>query len=915
MRARLLWAVGFGLWALSSPGRCAELGPTLSAADEHSIGLALRALKMTEHDLSFTKTNAESELVLRKTRLFLQQPLTLPPYGRLVMSNLQTVTSLSGLTDFARRQLELPPRALTNGAPGIELDPGFLSKLPTPVARAVQRIAAAGSESELLLRQALPSDKTAALAAFAIDALQIDKDKAEWQSWQNMGLDTTKLQELVRRDENLELQDTELADAILGTSDRFDPSMLFAAVDVLARALDEAVADLRTNTFTEEFEVSTDTPLGRIICGGAGHNVYTNEAFLIVDTGGDDTYLNSAGGANGLAGRPISIVLDLAGNDQFISRRSFSQGSGVFGIGILAALGSNGTFQARNLSQGAGLFGCGLLMAGPGNQTFEANVFGQGAAEFGAGILWQRGGDTRYTAAELAQGFGGVQGCGLLLDESGDDAYFAGGKFACGWLPGRYFSLSQGFGEGMRPFAGGGVGILCDLKGNDRYNADVYGQGASYWYSVGLLLDADGNDVYRADQYCQGAGIHLSAGALIDWTGNDQYAAEHICQGAAHDYSVGLLIDRAGNDAYDGITTAQGSAINNSFAMLLDRAGDDVYTGRDPKASQAAGHDGDKREYGSIALLLDLGGHDEYSQGQSNNTVWLKPFYGAGLDCEANTNVVGQAPRLPLAGTTASEALALQSPGRRLYTVAPVDPHQPIEQLMRRAISDKPDAGAAWTELNRRAAEALPYLLTRLDTPNVLVRARTEELVDALGTNSVPALIAALQTAKNDDVARLCCYFLARFGDPIRGAGVSPANQERSQQAGRPFHYDEAVRAVLPLTNRARTRSVAFYTLAHLHAHEAFEAALDAIHDGNELVRLRAAQALGRIGDRRAIPKLLGALDDPMWDVRYAAEDALVGFGTRGIGSLRAAFARAHPRARPHILEALARLGDRRALT
>ena len=53
----------------------------------------------------------------------------------------------------------------------------------------------------------------------------------------------------------------------------------------------------------------------------------------------------------------------------------------------------------------------------------------------------------------------------------------------------------------MRPFAGGGVGILCDLKGYDRYIADVYGQGASYWYSTGLLLDAEGDDIYRAYQY------------------------------------------------------------------------------------------------------------------------------------------------------------------------------------------------------------------------------------------------------------------------------------------------------------------------------------------------------------------------------------------------------------------------------
>jgi len=906
------------LWAACPSSLRGEVLPAWDAADEHAIDCALRALKMTEPDLSFSKTNAESELVLGKTRLFLQEPLVLPAYGQSVLTNLQAAGSLEALAGFAREQLEIPRvNVIDQISRSVKLDQRFLSQLPPTVARVVQQIASAASQSEALLEQAFPPDKNSAFAAFALDPLQIDKDKPELQDWENRGIETTKIRELIRRDERLELQDTELAEALLGASDRFRPPLLFAAAATLAHAVDEAVADLQTNAFTEEFEYSTDTPLGKIICGGAGHNVYSNEAFLIIDTGGDDTYLNSAGGANGLVGRPISIVIDCGGKDQFISRRSFSQGSGVFGIGILAALGSNATFQAKHLSQGAGLFGCGLLMTGPGQQTFEADTFCQGAGEFGAGILWQRGGNTSYKAAELAQGFAGVQGCGLLLDGGGDDSYVAGGKYFCGWLPGHSFSLSQGFGYGMRPFTGGGVGVLCDLQGNDRYVADVYGQGASYWYSTGLLLDAAGDDVYRAYQYCQGAGIHLSNGALIDWSGNDQYHAGHICQGAAHDYSVGMLIDRAGNDSYDGITTAQGSAINNSVALLLDRAGDDVYTGRDPNASQAAGHDGDKREYGSIALLLDLGGQDKYSQGQSNNVLWLKPFYGAGLDCQAPTSAGAE---LPWPGNLRSQPAAeftgttnLPSP-KRFYVIAPVDPHQPIEQLLRRSISDRPDAEAAWDQLKQLGTQALPYLLTRLDSPDVLVRAKTEQLIDHLGTNSVPALIAGINTAKNDEVARMCCYFLARFGDQIRGARSSSVDRQRVKSTGRPFHYDEAVRAVLPLLDREKTRVVALYTLGHLHARKAFLPALAALKEAKEGLRLRGAQALGRIGDRRAIPNLVAALDDKLWDVRYAAEDALVTFGNPSIGPLRRAFATASARARPHIIEALAKLGDRRAL-
>ena len=878
---------------ICSSAMAAELPPAFDSTDLQALQTALRGIKMSPRDLSFKKDMVDCELVLQKSRLFLQQPLMLPAYGHQVVTNLQSVSSFEGLADFSREQLEIPLAPIGERGPDVQLDPEFLKRLPPAVAEAVQTITRAASFAQLLLQQSLPIDKQSPFAAFALDALHLDEDKAELQSWEQLGIDTGKIRDLLARDKNMELQDSEIGDALLTADDQFYAPTMFVAFETLCRAVDAAIVQLRSTNITEEFEISTDTPLGRIICGGAGRNVYTNEAFLIIDTGGDDLYLNSAGGANGLVGRPISIVIDLGGNDQFLSRHSFSQGSGVFGIGILAALGSNSTFVAKHVSQGAGFFGCGLLMTGQGKQTFEGDTFCQGAGEFGAGVLWQRGGDTTYRASEMAQGFGGTSGVGLLLDESGNDLYYAGGKYPCSWLPGEYFSLSQGFAYGMRPFAGGGVGILCDLKGDDRYVADVYGQGASYWYSTGLLLDVEGNDVYQAYQYCQGAGIHLSSGLLVDWSGDDEYSAAHICQGAAHDYSVGILIDRAGNDRYTGLTTAQGAAINNSFALLLDKSGDDFYAARDVKQSQAGGHDGGKREYGSVALLLDLAGNDVYSQGQTNNEMWLKPLYGAGLDTELTNKTE--------ATGTSLEPFSLARvmvPHVERTRYEPVDVHAPIERLLRRSLRDASteqehqDSEAAWKELKQRGLEVLPYLLTRLDSPNVVLRSKIEELIDVISTNAAPVLMAGIDTARNDEIARVCCYFLARFETATN-----------------------AIPHVLPLLEREKTRTTAFYTLGHLRSHEAYAPALSALNDPDERVRLRAAQALGRIGDHQATGKLIGALDDEMWDVRYAAEDALVAFGRQGIDPLRRASTKATPRARPHIIEALARLGDRRVLS
>ena len=867
-------------------GLFAETPAILNASDDRAIQLALRALKMTERDLAFQKTNVESELILPQARQFLQEPLRLPGYAQSVLSNCTSAAKLRDLANFASQQFNPLPTFYDVMPYAIFVEPGFLTKLPAPVSEAIQRIVWASQLSAGLLIHALPADGATALAGFAPEALHIAKDKTEIESWQQLGIDTGPLQQFFDRDERLELQDTELADAILKAADEFNNVQLMYAATQLAGAVDKAVALLSTNTFTGDFQYETETKLGKVIVTGTGKHVFTNEAFLIIGLGGDNVYSNSAGGANGLAGRPISIVIDLGNNSQFVSKHSFSQGSGLFGVGILAALGSNCTFQARHMSQGAGFFGCGMLMTGPGKQTLEADTFCQGAGMFGTGILWQRGENATCRAAYLSQGFGGMQGVGLLLNSCSNNLYFAGGKYPCPWLPGHYFSLSQGFAYGLRPYAGGGIGILCDLAGHNHYEADVYGQGASYWYSVGLFLDAAGNNRYDANQYCQGAGIHLSTGALVDWGGNNTFTAGHICQGAAHDYSVGMLISHAGNNKFTGETTAQGAAINNSFAMLLNHAGTNTYVGTDPKQSQAAGHDGEKREYGSIALLLDLGGHGIYSQGQTNNAIWLKPLYGAGFDGEV-------APVAPDRTRPYTPSQPPPRPAGRLNKIEPVDPHQPIEHLFRLATSDHPDAGKAWDELKQRAIEALPYLITRLDSPNIMVRIKVEELVDHLNTNSIPPLIAGIRAATDDDVARLCCYYLARFDEKAR-AGIP---------------------AVLSLLNRDKCRTTAFYTLGHMRAAEAFSPALTALDESRELVRLRAAQALGKIGNHRAIPALLQKLDDEMYDVRYAAEDALVKFGQPSHAPLRDAYRHATPRAKSHILEALAKLGDETALT
>lgn len=775
-----------------------------AAADLPGLTAALRELHMTPHDLSFQKDLVPSAFVQPPARHFLQHPTALAAEADRFLARAATATNLTAVAALVAPVPSSSPRA-----PRVAMD-----RLVQAARRAQRR---------------LPRPDPSAWTAFQLD--QLDDAPAD--------------SDLRRRHDQLELQDDELAHLILAGADRFDRSELPRAFGALLTAVADVIATWPDAALPPQ-TIATD--LGPIIIGSPGPDTYRADAFLILDPGGDDVYENAAGGANGLRGRPLAIVIDWAGNDRYVTTQTVAHGAGVFGIGILVDLAGDDVYQAHHVAQGAAFYGAGLLADLGGTDTMTAGTHAQGAAMFGVGVLWQRGGPTQYQIASLGQGYGGTLGHGLLLDQDGDDTYVARGAADCGWLPGHKFTLAQGFGYGMRPFAGGGVGVLCDLRGNDRYQADVYGQGASYWYAVGLLIDAAGADQYTAFQYCQGAGIHLSSGALVDAAGHDTYTAGHICQGAAHDYAVGLLVDRGGDDRYTGATTAQGAALNNSFALLLDQAGNDSYAGADPKHSQAAGHDGDRREYGAIAVLLDLAGTDTYSQGQTNGMTWLKPWYGVGLDTEwpPEPPVVGPVP-LPRPGWASPRSF----PAARW-----VDVHHPIERLIRRVASDP----HVWDELKQLGAPALAYWLTRLDSPDVTVRANAEQFVDQLGTNAVPVLMAGIRHAPSDEAARVACYLLARFDEQARAA----------------------VPVVLPLLRHEATQATALYTLGHLRARQAVTPAIRLLRDDRELVRLRAAQALGRIGDQRAVRALRPLVRDELWTVRFAAARALEQLGDPG---------------------------------
>jgi HEAT repeat protein len=91
------------------------------------------------------------------------------------------------------------------------------------------------------------------------------------------------------------------------------------------------------------------------------------------------------------------------------------------------------------------------------------------------------------------------------------------------------------------------------------------------------------------------------------------------------------------------------------------------------------------------------------------------------------------------------------------------------------------------------------------------------------------------------------------------------------------------------LQDRApETRIYAALALGRLHDPAAVPFLLKTFNEDERDVRKAAAYALGELGDPRALPPLVAALNDPIADVRYNAAIALARFGdTRAIGVLR----------------------------
>lgn len=410
---------------------------------------------------------------------------------------------------------------------------------------------------------------------------------------------------------------------------------LFRAGRWLAGFVEAIRGDFRSDLEKglSESTVARESEFGKIVIAGKDRHWHQEDAAVLIDLGGDDFYTNNAGAS---AGRkmPFAIVVDFEGDDAYEASVDWAQGAGRLGIGILADYAGTDSYIAQRWGQGAAAFGVGLLIDSTGDETYRGWDYVQGAALWGVALSYDSAGDDRYTATRFSQACAMPGGFAYVFNGGGRDSYFCKGKYPTNYGDsGLFDSWSQGCSIGFRGIASGGIAVLADLSGDDRYEAGHFSQGGGYYFGWGLLYEGDGNDTYIGSRYAQGFAAHQAMGYFADTSGNDRYSTRHaVAQGLSWDETVVVFIDSRGDDRYDGGGGfSQGASAHNGFCLFVDYDGQDTY--RLPAGPARSGPN-DYHGGTSLSVTIDAGGgKDDYDSKEVRNDAVLKN--GAhGLFCD-----------------------------------------------------------------------------------------------------------------------------------------------------------------------------------------------------------------------------------------------------------------------------------------
>jgi hypothetical protein len=587
---------------------CVPLGQPATALDT-----VLSVLSLRRDDVGINCTLRQNDpFFLDKVGILLNKPLLLNSFAQYCEATLNnTPRSVSSLIVLAADAMELPIAAVA-----LKEEAGACAEcqgLPAPLKDSIENI-------YVSLFWARRSYARAFKGLTAAEQVFIKK-RFEELLW-SFSSGTTRTR---KEDQNVHERALYLAAQVHRRNLLEGALIVAAAIDKALRLLnDQHLLLIRSQVNVQQ--ITMHSPIGEIIIGGFGNNRYDGAIpALLIDLGGDDQYEFTRY-------NPFSVIVDLSGNDMYLPTEGSAYGAGILGVGFLVDREGNDHYAGQNSTLGTGFFGVGVLIDEQGDDVYVSHTLAEGAGAFGAGILCDYAGNDFYQSAMYSQGFGFTGGCGFLIDYAGNDKVLSCGGIAdFREKSNAYQTCSQGFGQGFRGFAAGGIGMLYNGSGDDVYEGSYFCQGSSYWLSIGMLIDNAGSDTYQARRYAQGAGVHSSIGALLDRAGNDTYTSWAVSQACGHDHSMGILWDSQGDDRYVAEWLSQGSGNDSGRGLLIDEQGNDIYTAG-THGTQGCGIFNERRDEPSIGILIDGSGNDTFNGTGKNNTVWTCGRIGGGAD-------------------------------------------------------------------------------------------------------------------------------------------------------------------------------------------------------------------------------------------------------------------------------------------
>ena len=686
---------------------------------------------------------------------------------------------------------------------------------------------------------------------------------------------------------------------------------IFSASLILQKAVDKYIEETKGFKTADYFSdldktdnyLIVNTRHSKILIAGFADDIHEEDVDFIIDLGGNDTYTNNAGGCS-TYDMGAALCIDHSGNDIYSNpERNYIQGFGFLGVGALVDLGGNDKYEANHFAQGAGIMGVGILYDSSGDDTYNANAFCQGAGMFGLGMLLDDKGEDFYDCATLGQGAATTLGMGILSDLEGDDRY----HLNIG--PGKDNLGSAGYGQGgalsFRAYpwlkeltAYGGVGMLIDGAGNDRYRTNGWcDQGGSYIMSLGALVDFSGNDHYTSNTGT-GSGIHITNAILIDKDGHDIYEGGFRSGGTGGDRTPSFLIDYKGNDIYKASKACFGSGCKPlCLSIMVDYEGDDQYISPNPKEAitmnnwdSVGGVWPESVPYlWPYAVSLDLGGNDDYQiRNRKNNSERHSFGHGIHIDMQYSGGDVFGEIENPLPAYVGMKISENPSDIEMLMDPDVFTRFQAVGRIVNSGPNEVPalvDAiiNSEHRQFNRDAMECLNYFFVREqisenETPHLirLLKAKDPEvrtlIADDFGIwkidGTIDALIEMVKTDSDESVRRFAMASL--YGFQTKKA------LDVARQAIKHDKSEHVRRIAVKLITELDDGIDDFPLLKHL-----------LINDPASGVRVAAAESIGYLQDERGIDVLRNAAKSYDVYLQRAAGTALCDlYQVEGIGIL-----------------------------